>query len=176
MPRTKGATSWKVQEVKKVMRSTRNKKKLSPNDPDVVELCNELGRSYRAIVHVRSEVRKGTIKLLDTDEGRKHLSEYVEGFKKRTIADRIKDAVKTFKTNESVIPLSTHKKLMDQRVKSLKNESSDMVVLAHRWGYNQGVADFRGKFLESTTALNKEIPDVNNEVVTQTSKILFNNG
>jgi hypothetical protein len=69
-----------------------------------------------------------------------------------------------------------HKQLMDKRTQSLNNKAKEMVVLAHAWGYNQGVADYRGKFLDSVTELNKRIPGVNNEVVTQTSKILFNNG
>ena len=39
MPKTKGATNWKLQEVEKVMRLSRTKKKLSASDPDFVNLC-----------------------------------------------------------------------------------------------------------------------------------------
>lgn len=177
MPKTKGAIHWKVHEVEKVMRMTRKKKKLSASDPDFANLCSELGRSEGSVRHIVSQVRRGTNALLRTAEGQRKLNKYVEGNEpKRTIKDRIKDAVKTFKSNESTISLSMHKQLMDKRTKSLNNKAMEMVVLAHSWGYNQGVADFRGRFLESTTALNKSIPDVDNEVVTQTSKILFNNG
>ena len=177
MPKTKGAINWKLQEVEKVMRMTRNKKKLSVSDPDFTNLCNELGRSEGSVRHIVRQVRRGTNSLLQTSEGLKKLNKYVEGkTSKRTFKDRVKDAVKTFKTNESTISLSMHKQLMDKRTKSLNNKAMEMVVLAHAWGYNQGVADYRGKFLESVNSLNKEIPDVNNEVVTQTSKILFNNG
>jgi len=177
MPKTKGAINWKLQEVEKVMRMTRTKKKLSASDPDFMNLCAELGRSEGSVRHIVRQVRRGTNALLQTSEGEKKLNKYVEGSTpKRTLKDRIKDAVKTFKTNESTISLSMHKQLMDKRTKSLNNKAMEMVVLAHAWGYNQGVADYRGKFLESVGQLNKEIPDVDNEVVTQTSKILFNNG
>tara|TARA_R100001509_G_C4875111_1_gene218276 strand:- start:1215 stop:1748 length:534 start_codon:yes stop_codon:yes gene_type:complete len=177
MPKTKGAIHWKVHEVEKVMRVTRNKKKLSASDPDFTKLCSELGRSEGSVRHIISQVRRGTNALLRTEEGRKKLNKYVEGkTSKRTLKDRVKDAVKTFKTNESTISLSMHKQLMDKRTQSLNNKTKEMVVLAHAWGYNQGVADYRGKFLDSVSELNKRIPGVNNEVVTQTSKILFNNG
>ncbi len=159
------------------MRMTRNKKKLSVSDPDFTNLCNELGRSEGSVRHIVRQVRRGTNSLLQTSEGLKKLNKYVEGkTSKRTFKDRVKDAVKTFKTNESTISLSMHKQLMDKRTKSLNNKAMEMVVLAHAWGYNQGVADYRGKFLESVSQLNKGIPDADNEVVTQTSKILFSNG
>ena len=176
MPKTKGATLWKVHEVKKVMCVARKKKKLSSTDPEWVGVCAELGRSQDSARHIVSQVRRGTNALLRTAEGKKQLGKYVEGASKRTLKDRVKDAVKTFKTNESTISLSMHKQLMDKRAKTLNDKAMEMVVLAHAWGYNQGVADYRGKLLESVSALNKQIPDVNNEIVTQTSKILFNNG
>lgn len=176
MPRTKGAKSWSLHDAKTVAHKLRKKKKLSVNDPDVIQLSKELGRSVRGVRHLCYAVRKGTFSLLNTGEGQKVLGKYVNvnmGEPKTKLKDRLTRAFNGFKSNERMMKVSDHHKLVTNLSKHHEARLKDMVVISYSWGYNQGLADFRGKFLDAT-ALDKKVPDVNKELMMETSKILFN--
>ena len=175
MPKTKGATSWKLDDVKTVAHTLRNKKKFSINDPDVIRLSEELDRPVRGIERHFYTVRSGTSRFLETEEGVRVLGKYVKDKKlttNRTIKDRLTQAVKAFKSDERMMKVSAHHQLIKNLTKHMDAKTKDMVQLAYSWGYNKGMADFRGKFLD-TTSMDKRIPDVNKEVMMETSKILF---
>jgi len=175
MPKTKGATSWSLDDVKCVAHTLRNKKKFSINDPDVIRLSEKLDRPVRGIERHFYTIRSGTSRFLKTEEGVRVLGQYVKDKKLtngRRIKDRISQAVKALMSDERMMKVSDHHKLITNLSNHHKERLKDMVVTSYAWGYNQGLADFRGKFL-NTTKLDKEIPDVSKELMMETSKILF---
>lgn len=164
MARTLGATEWNVHEAKEVAQALHHKKKVTPSDQDVIELAERLGRAPRSIARIFREVRTGKSRLFETAAGRRELRKYVVNGhmnKGRTLSDRVKDAIASYRSDEQQVPMSKVKEMM----KSSAKDYEQMIQIAYAWGYNKAVSD--------ASRLRKIVPDgANNSLAMQVSKIL----
>jgi uncharacterized 2Fe-2S/4Fe-4S cluster protein (DUF4445 family) len=158
MPRTQGATAWSIHEVKEVAQALHHKNRVATSDRDVLQLSKKLGRPPRSIQRVFHAVKTGKHKLFETPAGRRELRKYiVEGpmNQYRSLSDRVKEAIETYRSAEKMIPQSQVDKMLKDNVK----QYNLMVRAAYAWGYNNAVADAMQLGVDAPRGLTLDVAD-----------------
>lgn len=158
MPRTLGATEWSVHEAMEVVKALQHKKRVGSNDEEVIKLSKKLGRSPRSVQRIFYAVTTGKSRLFETTAGRRELRKYiVNGHmnQHRSLADRVKDAIESYRSKETMIPKSQVDKMLSDNVK----QYNLMVRTAYAWGYNNAIADAMQLGASTPKGLNEEVAE-----------------
>lgn len=148
------------------MSTLHHKENLTIRDKDVIELSKKLGRAPRSIKRIYNEVTSGKSRLFETVAGRRELRKYVVDGpmnQYRSLSDRVKDAIESYRASEKMIPQSQVDKMLKDNVK----QYNLMVRTAYAWGYNNAIAD--------AMQLGVDVPKgLNNEIAEQVKNVLGN--
>jgi len=172
MPKTMGAKSWSIHDILKVAETLKNKDVVSTEDDMVKSLSRELNRSPKAIQRIVREVRNGQNRLLKTNQGKRMLHKYVDGqrmdTKAASLQERIRNAVDSFSSKEPMVKASDVTRMLEET----SRKTSEAIKLAHMWGYNQGIADYRANLFECSPIDKKLTSKVDEDVFTRVAKVL----
>ena len=160
------------QEILKVAEALKKKDVVSTEDNMVKGLSRELSRSTKAIQRMVREVRNGQNRLLKTNQGKRMLHKYVEGqrmdIKAASLQERIRNAVDSFSSKEPMVKASDVTRMLEET----SRKTSEAIKLAHMWGYNQGIADYRANLFECSPIDKKLTSKVDEDVFTRVAKVL----
>ena len=169
MGRTRGATEWKISDMKEVCETLSQvagkKGHISVDHPQVQMLAIKLGREPKNVRRLYRRVQRGTHPALNKKSGRAHLGQFVRGAKQDpTLIDRMQAFLEGLQ-QEKQITIERHEEI----IKTMQAQSKAMIVAAYQLGRNRAM-------LEASQWTDKQVKpfssDITSDLLERTIKLV----